>query len=141
MSVFLIPLAPSGFPQNPMSMTISSTDIAVMWDPVPLSQRNGDITHYEVEVNQTTLSELLDSELRQTSNGSQLMLFLTDLQEFVEYTMRVRAYTSVGPGPFSPSFSSRTFTDSEWVQRGLITCHKNCVHWTLFQAQQHLLRV
>ena len=37
-----------------------------------------------------------------TTNGSVTEITLTGLQEFVEYNISVRAYTSVGPGPFSP---------------------------------------
>lgn len=103
---------PDGYPQNTVAITRTSTAILVEWDPVPSSQRNGYITFYEIELNQTTFPELNTSELRQTS-GAQLMLRLTDLEEFVEYTVRVRAYTSVGAGPFSPNVSNTTFTDRE----------------------------
>ena len=38
---------------------------------------------------------------------------LTGLQEFTEYTISVRAYTSVGPGPYSEEVTNRTFQDGE----------------------------
>lgn len=104
---------PDGHPQNVVAVTRTSTAILVEWEPVPARQRNGYITHYEIELNQTTFPQLNTSELRQTS-GAQLMLLLTDLEEFVEYTMRVRAYTSVGAGPFSPNVTNATFTDRKW---------------------------
>ena len=44
-----------------------------------------------------------------TSNGSVLEITLEDLQEFVEYNISVRAYTMVGPGPFSMGIVTRTF--------------------------------
>ena len=109
---FLFPTAPDGYPQDTIALTRTSTEIEVRWNPVPPSQRNGDITHYEVELNETTFTERSTSELRQT-NGTQLLLLLTGLEEFVEYSMRVRAYTSVGTGPFSPNISNATFTDRE----------------------------
>ena len=81
---------------------------------MPIDERNGDIIFYEVELNQSMFTEEVSSELRET-NGSQLMLLLGDLEEFVEYTVRVRANTSAGAGPFSPHLSSQTLTDSKWT--------------------------
>ena len=111
--LFSIHTVPTGYPQNVIALTRTSTTIELQWGPVPLSQRNGDIILYEVELNQTTFPELPSPELRNTS-GDELMLALTGLQEYVEYTMRVRAYTSAGPGPYSPPVSNMTQTDGEW---------------------------
>ena len=110
--IFTSHTVPTGYPQNVTALTISSTVIDVQWDPVPISQRNGDIIDYEIELIQTKFTERFLSELRQT-NGSQLSLALTNLEEFVEYTIRIRAYTSVGFGPFSPNVSNETFMDSK----------------------------
>ena len=38
---------------------------------------------------------------------------LTGLQEYTEYIISVRAYTSVGPGPYSEEVTNRTFEDGE----------------------------
>lgn len=133
-----VSIVPDGYPQNVVAMTRTSTAILVEWDPVPASQRNGYITHYEIELNQTTFSQLNTSELRETS-GAQLMLLLTDLEEFVEYTMRVRAYTSVGAGPFSPNVSNATFTDRKWHISSECIVIMCCV--SLFQDLQHHLRM
>ena len=103
---------PIGYPQNVAALTNSSTTIEVQWDPVPISERNGDIIDYEIELNQTTFPDLPLYGPRYT-NGTQLSLVLTGLEEFVEYTVRVRAYTSAGFGPFSPPVSNETFPDSE----------------------------
>ena len=35
----------------------------------------------------------------------------TDLEEFVNYNISVRAYTSVGPGPYSDPVTARTLED------------------------------
>ena len=95
------------------ALTSSSTAILVTWDPVPEIDRNGIITQYEVEFSQSTFNETSTSNLT-TTNGSQLMVELEGLEENVEYSVRVRAYTSVGPGPFSAAVVSRTPEDGEW---------------------------
>ena len=41
------------------------------------------------------------------------MVVLTGLEEFVEYNISVRTYTSVGPGPYSKEITERTYDTSE----------------------------
>ena len=106
-STFLVPNAP---PDNVQALTSSSTAILVTWDPVPEIDRNGIITKYEVEFNQSTFNEISTRNLT-TTNGQQLMVELEGLEEYVEYTVRVQAYTSVGPGPFSVAVVNRTLED------------------------------
>ena len=58
--------------------------------------------------------EPLECELTQYINttGPVLMMNLTGLEEYVEYNITVRAYTSEGPGPYSdPPVTERTLTD------------------------------
>ena len=94
------------------ALTTTSTAILVTWDPVSEIDRNGIITQYEVEFSQSTFNETSTSNLT-TTNGSQLMVELEGLEEYVEYTVRVRVYTSVGPGPFSAAVVNRTLEDGE----------------------------
>ena len=108
-SNFVVPNAP---PDNVQAITSSSTAILVTWEPVPEIDWNGIITQYEVEFNQSTFNEISTSNLT-TTNGPQLMVELEGLEEYVEYTVRVRAYTSVGPGPFSVAVVNRTLEDCE----------------------------
>ena len=100
------------------ALTSSSTAILVTWDLVPEIDRNGIITQYEVEFNQSTFSEISTSNLT-TTNGPQLMVELEGLEEYVEYSVRIRAYTSVGPGPFSVALANRT------LESELIACQHN----------------
>jgi len=111
---FMLPtyLVPSAPPDNVQALTSSSTAILVMWDLVPEIDRNGIITQYEVEFNQSTFTEISTSNLT-TTNGSQLMVELEGLEEYVEYSVRVQAYTSVGPGPFSLAVLTRTLEDGK----------------------------
>jgi len=108
-STFLVPDAP---PDNVKALTTSSTVILVIWDPVPDVDQNGIITQYEVEFNQSTVNEISTSNLT-TTNGTQLMVEIEGLEEYIEYFVRVRAYTSVGPGPFTLSVMNRTLEDGK----------------------------
>ena len=123
---FTVPNEP---PDNVQAITRSSTAILVMWDPVPEIDRNGIIIQYQVEFNQSTFNEISTSNLT-TTNGSQLMVELDGLEEFVNYSVRVRAFTSVGPGPFSVAVMTRTLEDGELciVCACKVLC-KNQVQW------------
>ena len=94
-----------------MPTTISSTEILVSWDEVPAIDQNGVIILYEVQYEPLmTFNEALMTMTMNTSNTS---IVVGGLQEYVEYNISVRAYTSVGPGPFSPGVDNRTFEDGK----------------------------
>ena len=101
---------PSGYPQNVRAELITSAKIFVIWDPVLEIERNGMIVRYGVQFNQSTLNEVSLSNFLVTE-APNLMLVL---QEFVEYSIAVNSYNSVGAGPFSPAVTIQTLEDSEW---------------------------
>ena len=71
--------------------------------------QNGIIILYEVQYEPLmTFGGQLMTMAMNTSNTS---IVLGGLQEYVEYNITVRAYTSVGRGPFSPGVDNRTFED------------------------------
>ena len=105
---FLLNIGPASPPQNVRTTTVSSTAIDVTWDEVPAIDENGIIINYEVQVEPLDFDNILTIISINTTN---LSASATGLQEFVEYNISVRAYTSVGPGPFSPPVTERTFQD------------------------------
>ena len=80
----------------------------VTWERVSAINESGIITNYEVEVDPLDFIGILTTI---TINTTNLSTIITGLQEFVEYNIIVRAYTTVGPGPFSLPVTSRTFED------------------------------
>ena len=103
--------APSGYPRNVEPATISSTEILVSWDEVPAIDQNGIIILYEVQYE--PLMTFGGQLMTMTMNTSNTSIVLGGLQEYVGYNITVRAYTSVGPGPFSPGVDNRTFEDGK----------------------------
>ena len=81
------------------------------WEEVPAIDQNGIIIMYEVQYEPLqTFGVLLIQTVNITAPAT--MMNLTDLEEYVEYSITVRAYTSVGPGPYSdPPFTERTEED------------------------------
>ena len=102
---------PSNPPQNVTAVTQPSTEIQVSWSEVPEIDQNGVITGYEVMYRPLmAFGGVLMVATRNTTNTS---LLLSGLEEFIEYNISVRAYTSVGPGPYSDVITERTDEDGE----------------------------
>ena len=86
-------------------------EMLVKWDPVPEMERRGVIDHYEIQLNQSSFSEISSVIM---ADSPILMLTVHNLEAFVEYSIAVRAYTSVGAGPFSPIVNNQMFQDGKW---------------------------
>ncbi|XP_048383310.1 receptor-type tyrosine-protein phosphatase S isoform X21 [Stegostoma tigrinum] len=96
---------PSGFPQNPRAESSTASMIHLSWQPPVLAERNGLITKYNIlyrDINSPNNRIELSVASPETS------LKLTNLKPDTTYDIKVRAYTSKGPGPYSPSVQFRT---------------------------------
>ena len=78
------------------------------WEEVLAIDENGIIINYEVRFEPLEFTETLTTSSVNTTN---LMVVIRSLQEYIEYNISVRAYTSVGPGPYSDPVTERTFED------------------------------
>ena len=90
-----VSVVPGRPPQNVTVTVLSSTEFELNWIEIPEIDQNGIITQYEVMY--TQLMTFNTSTIFTTD----LSITVSDLEEFAEYSLLVRAYTSVGPGPFS----------------------------------------
>nr|XP_021139547.1 receptor-type tyrosine-protein phosphatase delta isoform X18 [Columba livia] len=84
---------PSGFPQNLHSESSTSTSVQLTWQMPLLAERNGIITKY------TILYRDINVAYQPVELG---------LKPDTTYDVKVRAHTSKGPGPYSPSVQFRT---------------------------------
>ncbi len=95
-----------------MARNMTPREIRVTWDIVPLIDQNGIITLYEVLYQPL---ETFDRNITtQIMNVTERIANLTDLEEFVNYTISVRAYTSQGAGPYSEEMTIMTPEDSKF---------------------------
>ena len=91
----------------------SSTTIAVMWDEVVLTDKNGIITVYEVMYSPLEdFSGAIGTGLINVTYPSTSVV-LTDLEEYIFYNISVRAYTQVGLGYSSSPVTERTDEDGK----------------------------
>ena len=79
----------------------------VTWEEVLPIDQNGIIIIYEIQYEPLQFNEAL------FVNTTDMAVNLTNLQEDVEYNISVRAYTSIGFGPFSTEITEMTFEDGE----------------------------
>ena len=92
----------------------SSTEIMVTWAEVLPIDQNGIITIYEVRYEPLQFMESLSTVF---TNTTDMAISLTNLQEYVEYNISVRAYTAIGFGPFSTEITERTFEDGRCLNQ------------------------
>ena len=130
-----------------MTVVLNSTKIKVCWEDVPIINQNGKLIAYQVQYDPSeTFGGQITTESTNSSDISLLCTVLTGLEEYVEYNISVRAYTSVGPGPYSVEISNMTEMDSKLACQVLtgppydcsrgIKCSKlihgyGCQNWSL----------
>uniref|UniRef100_A0A8C5WQ90 Receptor-type tyrosine-protein phosphatase F n=1 Tax=Laticauda laticaudata TaxID=8630 RepID=A0A8C5WQ90_LATLA len=93
---------PSGFPQNLEVVGLTTSTTKVTWNPPLLAERNGKITNY------TVVYRDINSQQNLTNVTKEQSITLTNLKSDTTYDIKVRAHTSKGAGPLSPSIQSRT---------------------------------
>ncbi|KAF7254415.1 Receptor-type tyrosine-protein phosphatase F, partial [Varanus komodoensis] len=93
---------PSGFPQNLHVVGLTTSTTKVTWNPPLLAERNGKITNYTIVYRDINSQQNLTNVTKETS------ITLANLKPDTTYDIKVRAHTSKGAGPLSPSIQSRT---------------------------------
>uniref|UniRef100_A0A4W5QRK3 Receptor-type tyrosine-protein phosphatase F n=1 Tax=Hucho hucho TaxID=62062 RepID=A0A4W5QRK3_9TELE len=102
---------PSSYPQNLSVVGLTTTTTKLAWEPPALAERNGRIVQYVVVYRDINIpcpvlcpvSCIVPCTTQMTIMG---------LQPDTTYDIRVRAFTSKGAGPNSPSIQSRTMSTS-----------------------------
>ena len=103
---------PGSAPENVVALIESSTETKVSWEEVSAIDQNGVIIMYEIQFEPLEIfGGQITSDTLRVSNGSILVVVLTGLEEYLHYTISVRAFTSAGPGPYSNGVVERTDTE------------------------------
>ena len=79
-----------------------------MWNNIQEIDHNGILIAFEVLYVPLNIFNgvIAENTVNVSSNNRSIML--THLQEYVEYNISIRAFTSVGAGPFSTTITGRT---------------------------------
>nr|XP_029134655.1 receptor-type tyrosine-protein phosphatase S-like [Labrus bergylta] len=96
---------PGGYPQIDERSNVTCCSVQLSWSPPVLAERNGVITAYTLAYKETG-SGGAPSELRLPPSQSNYVL--NSLKPNSAYDVKIRAHTSIGPGPYSPPIQYRT---------------------------------
>ena len=110
----------------------------MIWEEVPAIDENGIIVNYEVQFEPLEFTETLTTSSVNTTN---VAVMVDGLQEYIQYNISVRAYTSVGPGPYSDPVTERTLEDRKLMNINILVVIYHSVFYCLIQYQPHLLRM
>ena len=107
---------PSTFPSDLTETAVTSHSISVAWNPV--SQDNGIITGYTIQVQQVFPSP---GEPYSIVTDTSSTYAITGLQPNSTYRVRVAAHTSAGAGDYSPSVDVQTAEKGKINHSGTLT--------------------
>ncbi|XP_028856335.1 receptor-type tyrosine-protein phosphatase S isoform X7 [Denticeps clupeoides] len=96
---------PRGYPQITDSSNVTCCSVQFAWLPPVLAERNGAITEYTLAYQEAGTAGV-PREL--TLPASESSYTLNSLKPNSAYDVKIRAHTSVGPGPYSPPIQYRT---------------------------------
>lgn len=114
---------PGGYPQIEEGYTATCCTLQLSWSPPVMAERNGVITEYTLAYKEAGFGET-PQELRLPPGLSSYVL--NDLSPNSAYDVKIRAHTSIGPGPFSPPIQFRTLASGRTGRTRLI---QNCATW------------
>lgn len=98
---------PKGYPQILEATNVTAVSVQFGWLPPVLAERNGNIVKYTVAYREAgSPGNLLEKELPPSPENSYT---LNGLKPNTAYDVKIRAHTSKGPGPYSPTVQYRTF--------------------------------
>ncbi|KAL8177839.1 UNVERIFIED_CONTAM: hypothetical protein K2H54_020921, partial [Gekko kuhli] len=98
---------PKGYPQILEASNVTSRSVQFNWLPPVLAERNGVIVKYTVAYREAGSSgNPQEKELPPSPENSYV---LNGLKPNTAYDVKIRAHTSKGPGPYSPTVQYRTF--------------------------------
>uniref|UniRef100_A0A803Y6M1 protein-tyrosine-phosphatase n=1 Tax=Meleagris gallopavo TaxID=9103 RepID=A0A803Y6M1_MELGA len=98
---------PKGYPQILEASNITSMSVQFGWLPPVLAERNGAIVKYTVAYREAgSPGNPLEKDLPPSPENSYT---LNGLKPNTAYDVKIRAHTSKGPGPYSPTVQYRTF--------------------------------
>uniref|UniRef100_A0A673CQV6 protein-tyrosine-phosphatase n=1 Tax=Sphaeramia orbicularis TaxID=375764 RepID=A0A673CQV6_9TELE len=96
---------PGGYPQINEASNVTCCSVQLSWSPPVLAERNGVITEYTLAYKEAGTGGA-PRELRLPPSQSNYVL--NSLKPNSAYDVKIRAHTSVGPGPYSPPIQYRT---------------------------------
>ena len=106
--MYCAPAAPTAGPTQLRVSNFDSSTIALVWEPPPFTDRNGDIVRYHLRVTEQETQTIFEY-----SSTSQHYT-LTSLHPYYNYVISIAAET-VGVGPFTTGLLQPTMESGEFM--------------------------
>lgn len=104
--------APAGAPIYIRVTNVLPNEVAVVWQAPACLQTNGEITEYEFEAAPLERRDYgVDGTIKQIIRGTRTKI--TGLSTHTKYSLRIRAFTRKGPGPWSEPVQFQTASAHE----------------------------
>ena len=113
-SLFSFPVPGRG-PENVSSTEVNYTTFHITWAALPKEAAFGNITVYQVRLFSNTTCTMSGLITYVTLNTSTTEVLLCNLSLCTVYEVAVRAYTIVGPGPYSKPIVVQTLGEFFYV--------------------------
>jgi hypothetical protein len=106
------------------SITPTATSLKLTWNKLSSDDSNGEIIKYEVCYQfGSTISEKDCSSSKTVTGVDNTMVDLTGLKPATMYTVAVRAFTKIGPGPLGDPMSQTTSESGKFVCYDSYVCN------------------
>ena len=100
---------PEGFPLNVLAVPVDSRTLHLVWSPPPVEEQNGEIVKYGVNLTEVETGRVT----QHLTSDSVTSITIPLLHPFYRYRYAVTAFTSVGNGPYSLTYTKRMPQDGE----------------------------
>ena len=110
----LLLLEPTAAPRSLMRVAATSTQIILSWTKVEEQHKNGVIQGYKLfykAVGQFAVDTT--EKMKQINDENTLQTTLIDLEKYVNYSIKIMAFTTKGDGPNSTAISVETDQDGK----------------------------
>ncbi len=94
------------------AIVISPMEVVVTWEEVQLISQNGLIIMYEILIQDESDLEVKSETKRPRDREDDLSLIVFGLVRDTVYNVSVRAYTSIGAGPYSSGLLQVVISDN-----------------------------
>ena len=103
-------LAPSFGPDNFVTTELNETTFNISWAPLPTEKSNGIVVLYEAYVELVATRGRSRQTVANSKgiNTTKTFAVLYDFLTCSQYSISVRAFTAVGPGPYGPATQLQT---------------------------------
>ena len=127
--------APSSPPEKVLVKVFNSRTLIVSFSSPSIIDQNGKLTRYVIRYKRVGSRDI------KSVNATKTTIYLSRLEEFVKYSIRVAAVNGNGTGPFSKPVEQTTGKINQLSTCDLVVVHTHCVYRFMQLTLPHTLNI